>query len=336
MSRRRFAVCDFCGAHSTRLQACAACKAVSYCNRDCQRQAWTSHHRIECSPNSKIPCSFREAAACVRPTWLTYEAYLLLIDAFAHVDERQCTSAGFKCPLRAVAVAAALLDCKERCAKRVRVILSEARALFRHMTHALLPDTSPCSWRNARSSDGWEREAGDNSRLLVDTVHHVTTTAQDIIVIDCRADRSANPPNELVTIVLDSCACCSAYTSLAAIIDNRSCLFHSGKAPQLDGGDLCRIDILRDLDVFSMASLVEYSRADTPTKAGACECVCAISPNDVLSTSSSSTRLAVVRLTTTTGILDIVAVTPLLDSCNEPCEATLAVLSPVFYDKCVL
>ena len=41
-------VCDWCLQMSETLFACAKCHLVYYCDRECQTEAWRSHHNLEC------------------------------------------------------------------------------------------------------------------------------------------------------------------------------------------------------------------------------------------------------------------------------------------------
>ena len=47
-------VCDFCltskiGGQNNSMKKCSKCKVVYYCNIQCQKNAWFTHHRGECS-----------------------------------------------------------------------------------------------------------------------------------------------------------------------------------------------------------------------------------------------------------------------------------------------
>ena len=44
---RRSGICDFCVKPSKKaLKNCSACKVVYYCNGNCQKSAWNSHHQV--------------------------------------------------------------------------------------------------------------------------------------------------------------------------------------------------------------------------------------------------------------------------------------------------
>ena len=44
---RRAGICDFCVKPSKKaLKNCSACKVVYYCNGNCQKSAWNSHHQV--------------------------------------------------------------------------------------------------------------------------------------------------------------------------------------------------------------------------------------------------------------------------------------------------
>jgi len=45
--------CDNCGASHSKLQCCARCHEVSYCNQECQRAAWDQHKKVckKCESN---------------------------------------------------------------------------------------------------------------------------------------------------------------------------------------------------------------------------------------------------------------------------------------------
>ena len=59
-SQFRSEFCDWCikkgdPNEEVILKKCTACKEVSYCNRDCQRKAFSAYHKQECSKLKTIP-----------------------------------------------------------------------------------------------------------------------------------------------------------------------------------------------------------------------------------------------------------------------------------------
>ena len=48
-SRALTKICDFCLKSAPDLLKCAKCKSVFYCENNCQKKAWNSHHKNECA-----------------------------------------------------------------------------------------------------------------------------------------------------------------------------------------------------------------------------------------------------------------------------------------------
>ena len=54
----RESICDFCLKEAklpVKFKNCSACKCVYYCNSECQRNAWISHHKRECAYLKQAP-----------------------------------------------------------------------------------------------------------------------------------------------------------------------------------------------------------------------------------------------------------------------------------------
>eukprot|EP00301_Raphidiophrys_heterophryoidea_P018505 c3500_g1_i1.p1 GENE.c3500_g1_i1~~c3500_g1_i1.p1 ORF type:complete len:433 (-),score=95.36 c3500_g1_i1:141-1439(-) len=45
--------CDWCAQQASTPKQCAACKSVTFCNRDCFTKAWNTYHKFECSNFAK-------------------------------------------------------------------------------------------------------------------------------------------------------------------------------------------------------------------------------------------------------------------------------------------
>ena len=48
-------ICSECLLEAEKLKRCARCKVPQYCSTTCQKMAWTSIHRLECSVLAKMP-----------------------------------------------------------------------------------------------------------------------------------------------------------------------------------------------------------------------------------------------------------------------------------------
>jgi hypothetical protein len=48
-------VCSQCLLEIEQLKRCARCKVAQYCSTACQKEAWNSMHRLECSALAKMP-----------------------------------------------------------------------------------------------------------------------------------------------------------------------------------------------------------------------------------------------------------------------------------------
>ena len=46
--------CDNCTKVGTDMMRCSQCKVKFYCCRDCQKRAWSHHHRAECKPSALL------------------------------------------------------------------------------------------------------------------------------------------------------------------------------------------------------------------------------------------------------------------------------------------
>ena len=67
----RPSICDFClkeSKVSIKFKNCSGCKCVYYCNSECQRNSWNSHHKRECAYLKQAP-----------PIVLKSEALFLLV-----------------------------------------------------------------------------------------------------------------------------------------------------------------------------------------------------------------------------------------------------------------
>ena len=67
-------VCDSCLKEGNGLFACAKCHKVYYCNRSCQKNAWKSHHEVECGYLQIIPEYFK-----LLPEYMTEVLFVLRI-----------------------------------------------------------------------------------------------------------------------------------------------------------------------------------------------------------------------------------------------------------------
>ena len=72
----RSKVCDYCVKSPKTgkpLKNCSACKIVYYCNANCQKSAWNSHHQGKISwtyfGRSVYPISTKEDRLCPPPLW---------------------------------------------------------------------------------------------------------------------------------------------------------------------------------------------------------------------------------------------------------------------------
>lgn len=56
LNQRAEELCSFCLRRpmATKLQLCGNCRFARYCNKDCQRQAWKDHHKLECARLKKV------------------------------------------------------------------------------------------------------------------------------------------------------------------------------------------------------------------------------------------------------------------------------------------
>ena len=53
--RYRKVVCGWClKMRQKGIGTCTKCKFVSFCNKTCQEEAWTSHHKLECKYLQKM------------------------------------------------------------------------------------------------------------------------------------------------------------------------------------------------------------------------------------------------------------------------------------------
>ena len=74
-------VCDFCldfKDDDCTTKKCFGCRIVHYCNKDCQKKAWRSAHRKECSVFAKISSLFKEVGNIINEDEVFHIARIIL------------------------------------------------------------------------------------------------------------------------------------------------------------------------------------------------------------------------------------------------------------------
>lgn len=346
---------------------------ASYCNALCQTEAWVTHHCRECrrlvdsitrrdgDKEEWVPRPFRGARhtiaatnALTRLPVLRYDHYLMLVEAFARPGtwnrEQAYTCA---CPPAVIAVACALLGTSSgRAAPKVRQLVKAAMAHFFDMTRQQLNMHTPYAWADIHDPTqlmSWAREPADNSRARVDGVSHTVEGVDEWVSVLGRID-GARESSSLIDVELTTCECCTLYTSLTPIVDGRACLLHEQQAAAalFPAADVRRLDLLTRetaLDLFTATELLRYTTLDpvgcvdaaaADDEPAVCHCRRSVCANDLTSHVGRSLGVACVRVTLTTGIIDVVALVLRNPELEAHCPSRLSLRSSYLKRRSVL
>lgn len=313
MGVRPISVCDHCGTHARTLQACTRCRDVLYCNRDCQRAAWTTHHRTECETLRRRDQYVsgelwppRPFAAVIGKVPLSYVTYLVVVNAFAESGPyERTTDAEFGAPPRAIELLRQI-----KC--DVCTTLAAVRATFTRLTNRSLPTHSVLAWADLHAPPAlaWRRDLADNDEAYV-AIWRVAESR--VVARDRRGKR-------VFRVALQACTCCPHEMCVLPVLNNGTCLEHEPAAFECD--ELRALDFLTPhstLDVFTTLNLLTFTDTDSST----CTCLGVLTAESAV-VHGNFLRVAAVRATFTRCIVDVLALIVYHQSATPHCSPILS------------
>lgn len=275
---------------------------VRYCTSACQKLAWRTRHKATCGQVS-VPNSFSRVRSTLGLS-ITFDQYILLINAATEYGPRHTK----------------LLEVAQAISSEYLTLIEETTKMFNALTNCRLPPRPPIPWAHIRAPDNmaWTRHPADNDDGIIDTFTFKRSGARQWI--DIRRPSGA----QLMLVNLSTCQHCAIFSSLVIIDNGKKCVLHDKRI--VEALDVCRIDFVTKMDVFTTSEMLRYTNQNNPNL---CACRRSVNQTDVLSASSSTVSVAVVRLTGVNGnIIDIVA-TVITREQGGGCAGTLTLKSHV-------